>query len=102
MNSVTAQHPLQNTPEGVFLRFCLSVSALIPIASHSRFVCAGFPFSEWAIGLRAIIEIDINKKFYKRTATFSCYQRWLIVRPKKCRRLSPEGLCRVLPRRSIP
>jgi len=28
-------------------------TALIPIASNSGFVCAGFPFSEWAIGLRA-------------------------------------------------
>ena len=44
MNSVTARYPLQNTLESVFLRFCLSVSALAPIASHPKFVLRGISF----------------------------------------------------------
>jgi hypothetical protein len=34
MNSVTAQHPLQNTPSSVFLRFCCSAP---PSPRHHAF-----------------------------------------------------------------
>jgi len=61
MNSVTGSASAPEHAGSVFLRFCRSRTALIPIASHSRFVCAGFLFSEWAIGLRAI-DIGTDKQ----------------------------------------
>jgi hypothetical protein len=57
-NSVTAQRPLHQTVGYDSLSpLPLFRTALIPIAFHSRFVCAGIPFSEWAIGISGNIEI---------------------------------------------
>ena len=54
MNSVTSQRPLHHTVGYDSVPpFPLFRTALAPIASHSRFVCAGFLFSEWAIVSRA-------------------------------------------------
>ena len=50
------RHGSASAPEhagSVFLRFCLSVSALIPIASHPKFVLRGISFfgmGDWASG----------------------------------------------------
>ena len=43
-----------------------------PIASHSGFVCAGFPFSEWAIGLRA--GFSLREKLTEFTAVLPYFR----------------------------
>src|SRR3989344_7251066 len=64
---------------------CLSApslcrTALIPIASHSRFVCAGFPFSERAIGLWAGFSLKGETDGIQTTvlSTFLLYSTTLI------------------------